>query len=89
MNTYQKAVHGEWQAGSEPLKEKVGEREERAREHESTLELTRTNLGVSAFENSMLFILHIILGITEITGRRNSAMPCGLLNLKHRDTKLK
>eukprot|EP00983_Pelagomonas_calceolata_P014924 473924-Pelagomonas_calceolata.AAC.1 len=39
-----------------------------------------------AIEVNMLFILHIILGITEITGRRKSVMPCGLLNFKGMDS---
>eukprot|EP00200_Dunaliella_tertiolecta_P013545 CAMPEP_0202394094 /NCGR_PEP_ID=MMETSP1127-20130417/93250_1 /ASSEMBLY_ACC=CAM_ASM_000462 /TAXON_ID=3047 /ORGANISM="Dunaliella tertiolecta, Strain CCMP1320" /LENGTH=58 /DNA_ID=CAMNT_0048996699 /DNA_START=199 /DNA_END=375 /DNA_ORIENTATION=+ len=37
----------------------------------------------------MLFILHIILGITKVTGRRNVVNPSSSLNLKSVDTKAK
>eukprot|EP00983_Pelagomonas_calceolata_P041151 1137940-Pelagomonas_calceolata.AAC.1 len=51
---------------------RVGKREERTREQVSILEPKRADLGMSAFENNMSFILHIILGITKITGYKGN-----------------
>eukprot|EP00983_Pelagomonas_calceolata_P083232 1156119-Pelagomonas_calceolata.AAC.12 len=48
----------------------------------SILQPVRTDQGVRAFKNNMLFFLHIILGITKITNRRNGVIPCCLLNFE-------
>eukprot|EP00983_Pelagomonas_calceolata_P085232 1156510-Pelagomonas_calceolata.AAC.11 len=50
------------------------------------LQSKRTDLRVCALENSML---HIILGITKITGRRHVAIPSNFLNSESVDTKAK
>eukprot|EP00983_Pelagomonas_calceolata_P074886 1152751-Pelagomonas_calceolata.AAC.5 len=59
-------------------------------------------MGMSAFENKVLLILHIILGYKGFTmvaysprlwlmaaGRENSIIPRGLLNFQGMDTKAK
>ena len=43
-------------------------------------------MGVCAVENSMLFILDIIVSLTQITGRGRSGAPCCGLKAKGVDT---
>eukprot|EP00983_Pelagomonas_calceolata_P089805 1157347-Pelagomonas_calceolata.AAC.7 len=72
MKIYEKTVHGEWQTSKEPS-ERKGEIErgegQRTGKH--------FHLGMSTLEKNMLFTLHIIMGITEVTGRRNNIIPSG------------
>eukprot|EP00983_Pelagomonas_calceolata_P060037 1146199-Pelagomonas_calceolata.AAC.10 len=49
----------------------------------------RAGVGVCTFEKSMLFILHIILGITKVTGRRNAVIPRSLLSFESVSKKAK
>ena len=43
-------------------------------------------MGVCAVENSMLFILDIIISFTQITGRGGAGVPCCGLKAKGVDT---
>jgi hypothetical protein len=43
-------------------------------------------MGVCAVENSMLFILDIIISLTQITGRGGAGVPCCGLKAKGVDT---
>ena len=43
-------------------------------------------MGVCAVENSMLFILDIIICLTQITGRGGPGVPCYGLKAKGVDT---
>eukprot|EP00983_Pelagomonas_calceolata_P120215 1160683-Pelagomonas_calceolata.AAC.3 len=44
--------------------------------------MKRTDLGISAFENNMLLILHTILGITKITGIETVSCYAACLTLR-------
>jgi hypothetical protein len=43
-------------------------------------------MGVCAVESSMLFILDIIIGFTQITGGEGGGVPCCGLKAKGADT---
>jgi hypothetical protein len=43
-------------------------------------------MGVYAVENGMLFILDIIISLTQITGRGGTGVPCCGLTAKGEDT---
>ena len=43
-------------------------------------------MGVCAVENSKLFILDIIISLTQITGRGGPGVPCCGLKAKGEDT---
>eukprot|EP00983_Pelagomonas_calceolata_P127582 1161419-Pelagomonas_calceolata.AAC.9 len=60
METYEKTVHGGWQANKKPSEEKGG-REEREglRTRKHTLAKEGQTWGLGAFENNMLSILHV------------------------------
>eukprot|EP00983_Pelagomonas_calceolata_P009816 318026-Pelagomonas_calceolata.AAC.2 len=68
-----------WAVGQPPLVTLVTLVGERAREQDSILKPKRAGLGVGVFKNNMLVILHMILGITNITGRRNGIIPCSFI----------
>jgi hypothetical protein len=46
-------------------------------------------MRMSAFEENMLFVLHSILSVTEITNRRNIVIPSGLIYFQGMNTKAK
>eukprot|EP00983_Pelagomonas_calceolata_P046260 1140076-Pelagomonas_calceolata.AAC.2 len=51
---------------------RVKEEDRRTKKH---IVAEENRLEVYRFENNMLFVLHVILGITKVTGRRNVANP--------------
>eukprot|EP00983_Pelagomonas_calceolata_P007758 253669-Pelagomonas_calceolata.AAC.1 len=63
-------------------------KENKTKEQGSMLEQRRAHLGMCV-ENSMLLILHIILGITNVSDRRSAVVPSSLLNIESVDTKAK
>eukprot|EP00983_Pelagomonas_calceolata_P079622 1154770-Pelagomonas_calceolata.AAC.1 len=65
---------------------RVKEEDQRTRKHTLT---KKADLGVCTFEKSMLYIQHIILDITKVTGRRNVFIPSSLLDFEGADVKAK
>jgi len=63
---------------------RVGDRYRTAREEalESGRRGPENRPGVCAFGNSMLLIMHIILGIMKVTGRSNVDIPSSSLNFE-------
>eukprot|EP00983_Pelagomonas_calceolata_P073489 1152157-Pelagomonas_calceolata.AAC.5 len=78
--------HVKKQPSKEPSEEKGG-REGRGGQRTRKLTYAKKSIPGGAFKYYMPFIVHIILGITKITGRKNGIMPCSLLNFESTDAK--
>eukprot|EP00983_Pelagomonas_calceolata_P026702 837993-Pelagomonas_calceolata.AAC.1 len=80
MKTYEKTVHGEWhctvwQTSKEPPERKDEIERGEGQTTGKHIYVGENRPGGEHTEKNIMFILHIIMGIAEVTGRRSSIVP--------------